>query len=291
MTSPEWDGQFSEVLDECCRRVQHGEALEVCLADYPASYRNEIAGLAPLVGRLGQLGSDPSPEFRARLERNLLASVDEARQRRREGVFGHVARFFSTATAMRFAVLALVALIVVGASGVGVVQASDNSLPDSPLYQLKVVREWAELALARDGEAVVSAHARQIAERGRELQRAVRTGNRRVVDALAVRIYWSVERIVDKALEIRARGNPQPAARALVAIRVIQRQVDRLAAQASPEVRPSLQRLRFFLEQQERRLTEGGPDGPAGRTVRREQSVAGKRSVLSADFLKHANRS
>ena len=291
MAALEQEEQFAVALEECCLRLQRGETLESCLADSPAEYREEIASLAPLVGCLRRLGRDPSPQFQARLERNLLASVDEARQRRREGVFGQVARFFSTASAMRFAILALVALIVVGASGAGAVQASDDSLPDSPLYQLKVVREWAELALARDGEAVIGAHARQIAERGRELQRAVRTGNRRVVDALAIRIYWSVERIVDKALEVRARGNPQPAAKALVAIRVIQSQVDRLAAQASPEVRPSLQRLHFFLEQQERRLTEGGPDGPAGRTVTREQSVVGNRSVLFADFLKHANRS
>ncbi|MBI2939804.1 MAG: hypothetical protein HYY04_05140 [Chloroflexi bacterium] len=255
MMTAEPDARFSAALEECCRRVQRGETIERCLTDYPAEYRLELARLVAVAERLGRLGDDPSPAFQARLELRLLAAADETRRGRPAGRWGRLGIFFIAPPIARAAVLMLVALIVLVGSGVGVVQAADQSLPDSPLYQVKTAREWLELALARDGDTRVDVHARQIGERGRELERAVRAGKpRRVVDTLALRVAWSTDRIVDLALEADARGNPRPAVRTLVAVRAMQRYLDRLTSQASPEVLPPLRRLQIFLEAQERRL-------------------------------------
>ncbi|MBI4492365.1 MAG: hypothetical protein HY690_06185 [Chloroflexi bacterium] len=251
----EEDDRFAAALEECCRRVQRGEPLERCLADYPAAYQQELARLVPLAGRVGQLARDPSPEFQARLERRLLASVDEARRGRRVGLLSRLGRLFA-GPAMRTATVALVVMAVLVGGGVEVEQAAADSLPDSPLYRVKEAREWVTLTLARDGETRVGVHAAQIAQRGRELERAVQTGKpRRVVDVLALRLAWSIDQIVDQALELQAQGNPRPARRALVALRAMERPLDRLTAQASPEARPALERLHTFLDEQERRLT------------------------------------
>ncbi|MBI4320209.1 MAG: hypothetical protein HY675_17095 [Chloroflexi bacterium] len=242
-------------LDECGRRVKRGEGLARCLEDYPAEYRDELARLVPLAGRMAHLGQGPSPEFRARLEGRLLASLDDLRQTRRGGAVTRMRRLFGISPLVRFAALALVALAIFAGSGIGVIHASENSLPDSPLYQVKTAREWAELALARNEEARVGVHALQIPKRGRDLRLAVQTRKARpMVESLAQRLTWSVERIVDQALELRGRGNPAPAARAQALVRRAQRQVGRLMAQAPPEAQPALQRLRSVLEAQERRL-------------------------------------
>ncbi|MCL5265322.1 MAG: hypothetical protein M1343_09075 [Chloroflexi bacterium] len=78
------------------------------------------------------------------------------------------------------------------------------------------------------------------------------------MDELARRLATSTERIVDQALKLRDRGKPEPANRALVAIRAMRRHMGQLEMQASPQTRTSLQRLRDFLDRQERRLLERG---------------------------------
>lgn len=259
MRSLEEDGRFAAALEECCRRVQRGERLERCLADYPREYREELARLAPLAGRVGLLRRDPSPEFQARLERRLLASVDQARP----GKWPERLWFlFPVAPALRAAVATLVVLVLLSLSGAGAVRVSAGSLPDSPLYQVKAAREWVQLTMARDGESRVGVHSEQIGERGRELERSIQAGKpRRVLATLAAKLAISTERMVDQALELQARGRPQAVARALAVIQAMERQLDRLEARVSGEARPILQRLRGFLDMQERRLLKSAPQG------------------------------
>lgn len=251
----EQDASFVGALEECCQRVKRGEPLERCLADYPDEYHEELARLVPLAGHLRTLARDPSPQFQGRLEQRLLREVEKARVAQQVGLQGRICSFFTKASVMRFAVAALVVMIVFVGAGVGAIQASESSLPDSPLYQVKAAREWAEVMLARNGEAQVGVHARQIAERGRELERAVQLDKPLpVIEVLALRLAASTDRIIDKVVELHARGNVEPARRTLVAINAMERYVDRLSTKASPSVKPRLERLQGFLEGQEQRL-------------------------------------
>ncbi|MBI2954710.1 MAG: hypothetical protein HYY30_10375 [Chloroflexi bacterium] len=273
MTTLEEDKRFADALEECCRRVRRGEILEHCLADYPGDFRDELTQLVPLACRIGQVGRDPAPEFQSRLEQRLLTSVDAARRARRTGMAGRVGSFFiyvaGAIPAMRIAVMMLVALVLFAASGVGAIQASEDSLPDEPLYSLKAAREWAELLLARNDGARADIEARQIGQRGREMERALQMGKSgRVVDEVATRAARSIERLVDRALLLRASGNPRPANRTLAVVRVLQRRLARLASQASPSVLPAIERLQLILDKQEERLTSPikrfSPAGLAG---------------------------
>lgn len=249
------DARFAAVLEECCLRLQCGEDLARCLNSYPAEYRAELARLAPLSAQLAKLGHDPSAEFQARLEQRLLAAMREARQARRPGLLERLAGAVAGVSLVRAAVVALVVMLLLVAGGAGLVQASEGSLPDSPLYRIKIAREWLQLQLTRSGDERLGVYAAQILQRGRELDRAVRAGApRRVIEVLALRLAWSTDRLVDQALELHARGNTQPATRTLTLVRAIQRELDPLEGQAQPEARPVLQRLQRFLEGQERRL-------------------------------------
>ena len=259
MMSLEEDARFAEILDECCRRVGIGESLERCLSDYPMEYREELTRLVPMAGRVGVLARDPSPEFQARLEKKLLATADIIHRSQRTGFSARVSRLFAAIPLARTAVIALVVLIVLGVGGFGVDQAAAGSLPDSPLYQLKTIREQVQLALARAPEAQVELHAKQIAQRGAELNQAVQSGKPpRVVDVLVTRVETSTNQMVEQALVARTRGNLLPARRAGTAIRGIVRRLDTIIPEAKPELRPPLERLRGFFQQQERRLLPGG---------------------------------
>ncbi len=260
MMSMREDPRFSAALEECCGRVRRGEPLEQCVGDYPPEYREELARLVPLAFSLSRLARDPSPEFQARLELRLQAAVDETRRAQRSGPLGWIGRFFASAPLARTAAIVLVVVALIAGGGLGVDQAAASSLPDDPLYQVKTAREWVQLALARAPEAQVDVRANQIAERGTEMERAIRAGKPvRILDVLLVRLARTTRQMVDQALEREARGNRQPAIRALAVIRAMETRLDRLIPQASPEVRPALQRMGGFLREQERRLLVRGP--------------------------------
>jgi hypothetical protein len=259
MMSLEEDARFASMLDDCCQRVRGGEPLERCLTDYPVEYRGELVRLVPVAGLVSLLARDPSPDFQVRLEQQLLASMDVARSGQRTGLIQWIGGFFAAVPLARAAAIALVVLLLLG-GGFGVDQAAADSLPDSPLYQVKTVREQIQLALARAPEAQVDVHARQIAQRGVELNLAVQKDKQpKVIEALVTRVETSTGHMVQQALAARARGNPIPARRALVAIRLIDRRLDVIVTQAQPSVRPSLQELQGYFQQQEQRLLRGTP--------------------------------
>jgi hypothetical protein len=257
MTGMIEDEKFAAALEECCRRQPRGEDDVSFLDEYPAEYRTELARLVPLSARLDNLRRDPAPAFQARLETRLLATYDVARQpspARRGGFLGPLWR---TLRRLPTAAVLVVILLLASGGGVGVVQASDGSLPDSPLYSVKTAREWLSLNLASNPENKVGVYAGLINERSRELERAVRLDKpRRVIVALSVGLSWTVDQAVDAARALQTQGRPQPAARATTALLNAQRQVEKLAAQASPQTRPVLQRLNVFLGDEARRLSE-----------------------------------
>ncbi len=258
MMSLEEDARFAEILDECCRRVGRGEPLERCLGDYPVEYRGELTRLVPVAERVGVLVRDPSPEFQARLEQRVLTSADDIRRRQQTGLSARVGRFFTAIPLARSLAIALVVLLLLAGGGFGVNYAAADSLPDSPLYQVKTVREQLQLAFARAPEAQVEVRARQIAQRGTELNQAVQSGKQpRVVDILVTRVETSTDQMIQQALLARARGNPLPARRAAVAVRAIVRRLNTIIPKARPELRPPLEQLRGFFQQQERRLLLG----------------------------------
>lgn len=255
MSNLENDARFAEMLDECSERVRRGEQLEACLIDYPSEYREELGRLVPVGTRVSMLARDPSPQFQALLEARLLSGGFEAAGHRRKSILSRIGALLPAAGIARVAAIAAAILMLLVAGGFGVDRASAGSLPDSPLYQVKTAREQVQLALARAPEAQVDVQARLIAQRGTELDQAVKDSKQpKVVDTLIVRVEGSVGKMVDQALGARSKGNLVPARRAFVAIRAAQRRLDQIIPRSQPNVRPALQQLRDFLEEQEHRL-------------------------------------
>lgn len=142
-------------------------------------------------------------------DQEFLALVDEAHLSRRISLFGYIiGRLFPAAPTVRMASVAPAALIVLTGSGLGIVQSSEDSPPDSPLYQVKEAREWAELALTGDSKNRLRVYNRRSERRDHEQERAVQANKPgQVSEPLMDCTASSVERTIDKALESSSNSN------------------------------------------------------------------------------------
>jgi len=130
--------EFDNILDECLERVLvKGETIDQCLAEYP-EYAAELEPLlrTALVSKEA-LAIKPRPEFRERAGYQFQAALREMESRKSRGFFGWQPRWAA-------AVVVVIALLLAGS---GTVAAAGNSLPDEPLYQVKLATEAVRLTL------------------------------------------------------------------------------------------------------------------------------------------------
>ena len=130
--------EFDNILDECLERVLvKGETIDQCLAEYP-EYAAELEPLlqTALVSKKA-LAIKPRPEFRERAGYQFQAALREMESKKSRG-------FFSWQPRWATAVVVVIALLLAGS---GTVAAAGNSLPDEPLYQVKLATEAVRLTL------------------------------------------------------------------------------------------------------------------------------------------------
>ena len=130
--------EFDNILNECLERVLiNGETVEQCLAGYP----EHAAELEPLLRTAldakEATAIRPRPEFRERASYQFQAALREMESKKSRGFFGWQPR---RATAV-------IVVIVLLLAGSGTVAAAGNSMPDEPLYQVKLATEAVRLTL------------------------------------------------------------------------------------------------------------------------------------------------
>jgi len=147
-TNSSLNDPVAEILEQCRVRLARGETTESCLAAYP-DHADELRELLPLAARVQQLSHGPNPHYaalaRRRFQTTLAAAREnQARERtaRNRGPFGFLGRL----------ALPLALVLVLSLSGIGLVQASDSSLPDNPLYTVKRASENVGQILQRTPE-------------------------------------------------------------------------------------------------------------------------------------------
>jgi hypothetical protein len=129
--------EFDNILNDCLERLLlQGESLEQCLDRYPA----QAAELKPLLktalAAKEAAEIKPSPDFRARASYQFRAALQEraAKWRPSWGWFP------------RWATVLAVVLVLVLAGG-STVFATGSSMPDSPLYPVKLATEQVQFTL------------------------------------------------------------------------------------------------------------------------------------------------
>ena len=128
---------FNNILDECLERLLSGETIEQCLQSYP----EQAAELKPLLQTALAVKKastiQPRTEFIARAGYQFRSALQEAVSRRSRPLFGWLPRWATVVT------IVLVVLL----AGSGTVAAASNSMPDNPLYSVKLATEQVQLIL------------------------------------------------------------------------------------------------------------------------------------------------
>lgn len=151
---------FEQLLEECLSQLNSGTAdLETILARHP----EHAARLRPLLRVAHAVRETPQPTpsraAKAAGRQRLLVAAARKRQQReaaRKGVrryLDEVITFLNWVSRSgqplrRAAVWAMAVLLVVVVTSVGVTQVAARSLPDTPLYPIKLASERIQLALA-----------------------------------------------------------------------------------------------------------------------------------------------
>lgn len=174
--------RFEDILDECLSRVLAGERIEQCLADHP-----ELADrLEPLLRAASSTAArfrvQPRPEFKAELRQQLLSKIPAPKPRR------------GWLPLPRWA-LALSFLLVLLLAGGSTVAASAGSLPDQPLYPVKLATERVQLAFAFSPVSRAKLEARFADRRVAELSQMAQRGKLTKAEEVARRLAEHLEKM------------------------------------------------------------------------------------------------
>ncbi|MCX7912353.1 MAG: DUF5667 domain-containing protein [Dehalococcoidales bacterium] len=186
--------EFAGILDECVGRLLAGESIASCLAHYP----EHAAELEPLLRAAektvaGLKKVRPREEFRERARYQFQAALREMEAERHRPL----AFFPRWAVAVSIVVVLLLACT-------GTVVASSGSLPDSPLYPVKLAAENVRLALTPSPQGKAELIARFAGERVKELVKLAMKGDGTLIAVTAQRLERQLTAVADLAAGSKA---------------------------------------------------------------------------------------
>jgi hypothetical protein len=131
------NGEIENIFNHCLERMDRGDSIEQCLDSYP----EQAAELGPMLwmAQTAKETSAISPrwEFRERARYEFRAALQEGSLKNKRPLFGIKKRFIT----------AVVSLSVVLVLGCGTVVMASNSMPDNPLYVVKLASEEVQMVL------------------------------------------------------------------------------------------------------------------------------------------------
>ena len=142
--------EFDDILNECLDRLLlKDETVEQCLVSYPeqADELEPLLQIAVATKRVSTI--QPRPEFRARARYQFHSALQEIEAKRSRPFFRWLPQWAT--------VVAVVLVLLL--AGSGTVAAASDSMPDEPLYQVKLATEqaWLTLTFSDMGKAGLSA--------------------------------------------------------------------------------------------------------------------------------------
>jgi len=130
--------EFNNILDECLERLlTKDETIEQCLRDFPEQADELEPLLQMALATKKAITIQPRPEFRAEARYQFLSALQRREEKRSRPFFGLLPRWA--------AVVAIVLTLLL--AGGGTVAAAGGSMPDEPLYRVKLATEQMQLIL------------------------------------------------------------------------------------------------------------------------------------------------
>jgi len=190
--------QFDNILNDCLERMLvQGGSIEECLVQYPQQ-ADELRPLleTALAASRDTLAIKPRPEFRARARYQFHASLQEAATKKQRRPFSWQ---------LRWAVMASLTLVLL--TGSSVIAAASNSMPDSPLYQVKLATEQVQLFLTPTAEGKAELYAKLADKRVTEIVNMAETGNVRLVEITTERLDDNLTMVANISTSTLSEGN------------------------------------------------------------------------------------
>lgn len=194
--------EFNNILDDCLERLLvKGESIEQCLRSYP-EHAAEIEPLLQMaVATKKALAIQPRPEFKTRARYQFHSALQEVKPKRALPFFSWQPRW-ATAIAVVLAVLL---------AGSGTVAAAGNSMPDSPLYPVKLATEQAQLTLTTSNIGKAKLYAKLADRRVAEIVYIVNKGEPKQIEQIAQRLNNHLAKIASLPLAEKERIEKTPA--------------------------------------------------------------------------------
>ena len=189
--------EFENILDDCLERLVGGETVERCLGSYP----EQALELEPLL-RTAQATREasaiaPRAEFRARARYEFRSALHDEMNRKKQPRF----------VLRRGWVVALMVIGILLVSGGGTVLAAGDSMPDSPLYSVKLATERVQMALTSSPVGKAQLCAKQADRRVSELIYLASKGDAQQVEAATERLD---ERLTTLVILVSPQGEAVP---------------------------------------------------------------------------------
>jgi len=177
--------KFDDILDECLERLlAKGETLEQCFQRYP----EQAAELRPLLetalATKRASAIEPRSEFRAKARYQFHSALQALESKR--PLFSWLPRW---ATVVAIAL----ALLLVG--GGGTVAAAAGSMPDEPLYPVKIASEQVRLVFTPSSLSKAELYASLADKRVAEIIHVANKGDARRVELTTQRLNYVLTRI------------------------------------------------------------------------------------------------
>ena len=166
-------------MDECLERLLvKGETIEQCLQSYPEQAANLRPLLQTALATRKAVAIQPRPDFKARARYQFHSALQEVVSRRRRPFLSWLPRW-ATVVAIALGVLM---------SGGGTIAAASYSMPDNPLYSVKLATEQVQLALTPSDIGKAKLCAKFADRRVAEIIHMAKKGDAQQVEAITERL-------------------------------------------------------------------------------------------------------
>ncbi|MFC1874038.1 DUF5667 domain-containing protein [Chloroflexota bacterium] len=174
--------EFDNVLEECLERLLvQGATVEQCLHDFP-EHAGELKPLLETVLATKGISSIQSrPEFREQARHQFYGAL-------REMGLKPSRSFFSWSRQPRWAMVSALAALVLVVVGSGTVAAAAGSMPDEPLYGVKLATERVRLVLTPSKLGKAELYTQLADNRVNEIIRMADEGKAEKVEQVARRL-------------------------------------------------------------------------------------------------------
>ena len=187
---------FENILNECLDRLISGETIESCLARHP-EYAAELEPLLKTALEARTAASvKPRPEFRQQAGIEFQKAISKMPSKQFKIAFRWQLRW----------AIPVAVLLVLFSGGAGTVMAATNSLPDSPLYGIKLATEQVQLAFTPSAQGKAELYAKFVNNRVEEIDKMAERGKSDQVERVTERMNNQLLAMADLQFNGREKG-------------------------------------------------------------------------------------